>query len=129
MAVVTPDDVKNYFRYAANIDDGDLEDFITQEEYYVSLKLDITELPVDNPVIFSIVRDLVIYRVVSTKLQRLTAEDYAIGETHRREAMRRLGEAERNGITPKENNVSSDTVWTPDGPAEFTPEDFWLGRA
>ena len=126
MAIVSPEDVKSYFRYAQNLNDDEIDEFITQEEYYVSLRLDVSPLPDDNPVLFAIVRDLVIYRVVSTKLQRLTAEDYAIGENHRREAIRRLYEIDREGITPATTRVFKDAVYTPDGPAEFTPGDFWL---
>lgn len=128
MAYVDIDDIRTeYLPDAEGVTDTALETFALEEEAYVANRLG--DLPPDNAIVYTIIRDFVIARAILTLLP-IQSRDTTLAELTRKEATRRLNQAEEDGIgVGQTKSVNTGSVYTPlgDGLPFFTLDDFELG--
>jgi hypothetical protein len=108
---VDAEDIKQHFRGGQALGDETIEELMTEQEYYVQSRLELSSLPANNPILASIVRDLTIAAGIFS-LTSPNQDNVVKAESMRREALRRLDEADKNGIG----------VITDAPPADYTRE-------
>lgn len=129
MAYVDIDEIRSeYLPDAEGISDTALETYVTETEAYVANRLG--PLPPGNAIVYGIIRDLVISRSIMTLLP-IQSRDTQTAELYRKEALRRLAQAEDGGVGIKLNAVNSDAVYSPfdEGTTFFSLEDFGLSKS
>jgi hypothetical protein len=120
---VDAEDIRQHMRGGTALTVEAIEELMDEQEYYVQTSLDLAELPPGNLYLTSIIRDLTIAAAIYS-LTAPNADDLGKADEMRREAIRRLAEADRNGLGP------ADTTYTPHDPNEevFDPyPGLWFG--
>ena len=123
---VDADDIRQHMRGGNALTIETIEELMEEQEYYVQTVLNLTELPTGNPILANIIRDLTIASAIYS-LTAPNADDLTKADSMRREALRRLQEADRgslgvSGGTPP-GNPEDEVYWQYEG-SMFTLSDF-----
>ena len=123
---VDTDDIRQHMRGANSLAEDTIDEIMTEQEYYVQTTLNLTELPIGNPILTSIIRDLTVAHCIYA-LTSPQAGDLEKADTMRREAHRRLNTVDKNiGL----GTVGGTALGNPEGEIStmegsfFTLEDF-----
>lgn len=109
------EDIKQHMRGGTALTTETLEELMDEQEYYVQTVLNLDILPSDNPILASIIRDLTIAAAIYS-LTAPNTDDLGKADMMRREALRKLGEADQRvglgiiGSNPKGSPESEITT-------------------
>jgi len=94
---VDAEDIRQHMRGGNALSVEALEELMAEQEYFVQTTLNLNELPPDNPILTSIIRDLTIAAAIYS-LTAPNSDDLGKADTLRRDANNRLTTVDRIGL-------------------------------
>lgn len=117
-------DIRQHVRQSGALTDETINELMREQEYYVETVLNIPSLPPDNPLLKNIIRDLTIAAAIYA-IVPVSSDDVGKANFIRAEALRKLSDADREGIgivrgsqaardaSTEIRNLYASPFWTP----------------